>query len=131
MTKYNKTVPTFNLSFLPEREVSSRNVSSPPLSLRISWDFLRMSRAAMHDCLCCTREKDFLNSFPQVGTQAYICGIRIKVKRRMNKTRLPLRKVAGNCMGLDGAGGDLGPIVYLRSPRVQFKVEPLHGVEVG
>ena len=74
-----------------------------------------MLRAAMHDCLCCTREKDFLNSFPQVGTQAYICGIQIKVKRRMNKTRLPLRKVVSNCMGLDGdQGGDLGPILYLR-----------------
>ena len=66
----------------------------------------------MHDCLCCTKEKDFLNSFPHAGMQAYICGIQIKAKR-MNKRRLPLRKVGSNCMGLDGADGDLGPILYL------------------
>ena len=51
-------------------------------------DFLRISRAAVHDCLCCTREEDFLNSFLQVGTQVYTCGIQIKVRRKIKKTGL-------------------------------------------
>ena len=95
-------MPTCSLCFLPKVEVSFGNASSP-LSLRICWDFLRISRAAAHDFLCCTREEDFLNSFPQVGAQVYTWGIQINVKRRINRQQGRLGAIHGGVLMIANA----------------------------